>query len=199
MMLACDLEVRRDAASRREAPGAVGWGDPRATASTPEGPAREPAGFGGGEPLESAAPPEGGGAERQERAEPSTRRTTIRVLLVDDHAAVRTAFTVALNGEADLAVVGEAGSGAAALEEVRRLRPDVVLMDINLPGMSGIEVTRRIRAEFPQIAVIGLSMYESEEMDASIRTAGARGYVSKSASYDTLLAAIRASRNPDLV
>jgi DNA-binding NarL/FixJ family response regulator len=119
------------------------------------------------------------------------------VLLVDDHAAVRQAFAVALDQEAGLDVVGEAGSGPAALEQVRRLRPDVVLMDINLPGMSGIEATKLLRAEFPQIEVIGLSMYESEEFGAAMRNAGARAYVSKSASYDTLLAAIRTIREAD--
>ena len=128
---------------------------------------------------------------------PPDRPSTIRVLLVDDHTAVRQAFAFALKSEAGIEVIGEAGSGLAALEEIRRLHPNLVLMDINLPGMNGIEATRQIRAEFPQIEVIGLSMYESEEQGAAMRRAGARAYVSKSASYETLLAAIRASRESE--
>ncbi len=128
---------------------------------------------------------------------PAARPRTIRVLLVDDHAAVRQAFAFALRSEPDIEVVGEAGSAPVALEEIRRLRPDLVLMDINLPGMDGIEATRRVRAEFPDIEVIGLSMYESEEQDAAMRRAGARAYVSKSASYETLLEAIRGPRETD--
>jgi CheY-like chemotaxis protein len=135
--------------------------------------------------------------DRQEQEAAAARPGTIRLLLVDDHMAVRQAFAFALKSEVGIEVVGEAGTGPAALEEIRRLRPDLVLMDINLPGMSGIEATRKIRAEYPQIDVIGLSMYESEEQDAAMRRAGARAYVSKSASYDTLLAAIRASRTSD--
>ena len=204
-MLLCESDVSRDAATLLEefsvalgrVPGAGGRCIPTAVLPTPESPAPAPDGNRDGEGPRS---PESEGevaADRQESVDPSTRRGTIRVLLVDDHVAVRQAFTVALNGEADIEVVGGAGGGLAALEQVRRLRPDVVLMDINLPGMNGIEATRLLRAEFPQIEVIGLSMYESEELGAAMRKAGARAYVSKSASYATLLAAIRAIRESD--
>ena len=143
------------------------------------------------EPQEASSP------EREENRAPSKREGKIRVLLVDDHRAVRQAFAFALKNEQDIEVIGEAGSGLAALEQIRQLLPDVVLMDINMPGMNGIEATRRIRAEFPHIQVIGLSMYESQEQGAAMRNAGAVAYVSKSESYDSLLAAIRACREPE--
>jgi CheY-like chemotaxis protein len=142
--------------------------------------------------------PQGGSSpEREENGAPSKKQRQIRVLLVDDHRAVRQAFAFALRNELDIEVAGEAGSGLAALDQVRKLLPDVVLMDINMPGMNGIEATRRIRAEFPHIQVIGLSMYESQEQGAAMRDAGARAYVSKSDSYDALLAAIRACRESE--
>jgi CheY-like chemotaxis protein len=204
-MLLLELDVRPAEASllegivaaRGREPGVVGWGDPTATLPPPEHPAPAPGGNGDHERSRSPEPQPRAAEDSQERADASTRPGPIRVLLVDDHAAVRQAFAVALDQEPGVDVVGEAGSGPAALEQVRRLRPDVVLMDINLPGMSGIEATRLLRAEFPQIEVIGLSMYESEELGAAMRKAGARAYVSKSASYDTLLAAIRATRESD--
>jgi CheY-like chemotaxis protein len=142
-------------------------------------------------------PHEGSSPEREEDRKPSKRERQIRVLLVDDHRAVRQAFAFALRNELDIEVVGEAGSGLAALDQVRQLLPDLVLMDINMPGMNGIEATRRIRAEFPHVQVIGLSMYESQEQGAALRNAGARAYVSKSDSYDALLAAIRSCQESE--
>jgi CheY-like chemotaxis protein len=142
-------------------------------------------------------PQEGSSPEREENRAPSKGERQLRVLLVDDHKAVRQAFAFALKNELDIEVIGEAGSGQAALDRVRQLLPDIVLMDINMPGMNGIEATRRLRAEFPHIQVIGLSMYESEEQGAAMRDAGARAYVSKSDSYDVLLAAIRACRESE--
>jgi CheY-like chemotaxis protein len=205
MLLLCEPEVHRDVPSLLDtivatAPfsrNASGWGGPTATLPTPEDPSPAPAGMGGDAQPQVPAAHDGVAGECQDQADLVTRLATLRLLLVDDHAAVRQAFAVALSGEAGLEVVGEAGNGPAALEHGRRLRPDVVLMGINLPGMSGIEATRLLRAEFPQTEVIGLSMYESEELGQAMRNAGARAYVSKSASYDTLLAAIRASRQPD--
>jgi CheY-like chemotaxis protein len=204
-MLLCEPDVRCDitsllggiAAAPSREPGAFAGGDPDDSRPTPESPAHAAAGDRGGECPRSSEPQVGAAADRLEQAGLASRLATIRVLLVDDHVAVRQAFAFALSGEAGLEVVGEAGSGPAALEQVRRLQPDIVLMDINLPGMSGIEATRLLRAEFPQIEVVGLSMYESEELGQAMRNAGARAYVSKSASYDTLLAAIRAIRESD--
>ena len=88
--------------------------------------------------------------------------------------------------------MGEASNGKAALELARSLEPDVVLMDVNMPIMNGIEATRAIHGEFPGISVIGLSMYEKNEQATPMLDAGAVGYVSKSDAPDILLAAIRA-------
>jgi DNA-binding NarL/FixJ family response regulator len=93
----------------------------------------------------------------------------------------------------DIEIIGEAADGAAALEMVRTLRPDVVTMDVNMPGMNGIEAARAIHAEHPHIRIIGLSMSEESEQGAAMRSAGAGHYLSKSASLDTLLVAIRDS------
>ena len=120
----------------------------------------------------------------------SSRR--IRVLLVDDHAIMRDGLAVMLSKESDIEVVGEAQDGWQALETARRLVPDVILMDISMPGLNGIEATRILHAELPGVRVIGLSMlYEEGERAEAIRSAGAVGYVSKSAPSNQLLAALR--------
>jgi DNA-binding NarL/FixJ family response regulator len=119
----------------------------------------------------------------------------IRIVLAAAFTLIRQATALVLRSEAAIQVVGEAGSGPKALDLVRRLRPDVILMEIDLPGINGIEVARQLRAAFPEVAVIGFSMYEGGE-DA-MRQAGARAFVSKSASVETLLAAIRATRAQD--
>ncbi|MGA2377847.1 MAG: response regulator [Spirochaetia bacterium] len=115
----------------------------------------------------------------------------IRVLLVDDHAVVRDGIALQLLQQPDIEIVGEAADGATALELVRTLRPDVVTMDVNMPGMNGIEAARAIHAELPRTRIIGLSMSEESEQAAAMRSAGAVHYLSKSASLDRLLAAIR--------
>ncbi len=118
--------------------------------------------------------------------------TRLRILLVDDHAVLREALAHLLSEEPDMVVVGEAADGAAAVDLTRRLRPDVVLMDINLPTMDGVEATRRIRAEHPRARVIGLSMFEAGGLaSAAIREAGAVEYLSKSGPPELLLKAIR--------
>jgi signal transduction histidine kinase/ActR/RegA family two-component response regulator len=116
----------------------------------------------------------------------------IRVLLVDDHIVVRDGLAVQLRQQPDIEIVGEASDGMTAVDLVRGLRPDVVTMDVNMPGMNGIEATRAILAELPGLSVIGLSMFEGAEKAAAMRAAGAVNYLSKSASFDSLLAAIRA-------
>jgi DNA-binding NarL/FixJ family response regulator len=121
----------------------------------------------------------------------------MRVLVVDDHTVVRQALALMLSQESDIEVVGEASNGKTALELARSLKPDVVLMDVNMPVMNGIEATRAIHGEIPGISVIGLSMYEKNEQATPMLDAGAVGYVSKSDAPDILLAAIRACyRNP---
>ena len=87
----------------------------------------------------------------------------IRLLLVDDHAVIRTGLRMLLGNENDVEIVGEAGTGHEALDSVRSLDPDVVLMDIGLPDLSGIEVTRTIRTNFPRTVVVALTIHEDEE------------------------------------
>lgn len=134
-------------------------------------------------------------ARRDQACGPADSARPIRLMLVDDHPGARQAVAQALRSETGIEIVGAAESGAAALTLTRRIGPDVILMDINLPDMDGIEATRQLRVAFPEIAVIGFSMYEG--VDAAIRQAGARAYVSKSAPLETLLAAIRATRAQD--
>jgi DNA-binding NarL/FixJ family response regulator len=114
---------------------------------------------------------------------------TIRALLVDDHALVREGIRQILDKEPDIMVIGEAGRGDLALELLDRLQPDVVLLDVRMPGMSGIETTRRIRATFPKIRVLILSAYADFAVEAF--RAGASGYVLKSARSSELVAALR--------
>jgi two-component system, NarL family, response regulator NreC len=117
----------------------------------------------------------------------------IRLLLVDDHAVVRSGLRMLLMGEEDMEIVGEAGSAAEALDATRLLKPDVVLMDIGLPDMSGIEATREIRKQHPHVAVVALTIHEDEEYFFKMLDAGARGYVPKRAAPDELITAIRAA------
>ncbi len=121
----------------------------------------------------------------------------IRVLLVDDHAVVRDGIALQLLQHPDIEIVGEAADARTALQMARSLRPDVVTMDVNMPGMNGIEATRAIHAENPRIRIIGLSMSEESEQGAAMQSAGAVHYLSKSASLDRLLAAIRDSPDGD--
>jgi PAS domain S-box-containing protein len=120
---------------------------------------------------------------------PAGRRT--RVLIVDDHALVRRGFATLLARDPDLSVVGEAADGQMAIELTRQLAPNVILMDISMPVLNGIEATRAIHAEFPAVRVIGLSMFEVVEQAEAMRQAGAVGYLSKNDSAEALLAAIR--------
>jgi DNA-binding NarL/FixJ family response regulator/anti-sigma regulatory factor (Ser/Thr protein kinase) len=115
-----------------------------------------------------------------------------RVVLVDDHAVMRQGLAALLADEQDLEIVGEASDGQAALDLARAVRPDAMLMDINMPVMNGIEATRLIHAEMPDIRIIGLSMFDEVEQAAAMRSAGAVHYMSKSAPARSVVAAIRA-------
>ncbi|MGA2380726.1 MAG: response regulator, partial [Spirochaetia bacterium] len=140
-------------------------------------------------PTEAAAPPLRAKDPRPMR--PTRGSGKIRVLLVDDHAVVRDGIALQLLQQPDIEIVGEAADGATAVELVRALRPDVVTMDVNMPGMNGIEAAKAIHVEHPRTRIIGLSMSEESEQGAAMRGAGAVHYLSKSASLDKLLAAIR--------
>jgi CheY-like chemotaxis protein len=120
----------------------------------------------------------------------------IRILLADDHVMVRQGLLRLLREEPDMEVVGEAADGKTAVEMVRRLLPDVVTMDINLPKLDGIEATRLIRDKFPGVKVIGLSMFEETHRAQAMREAGAATYLTKSGATADLLAAIRACVAP---
>jgi len=114
----------------------------------------------------------------------------IRVLFADDHQVIRQGLIRLMNGQPDLQVVGEAANGREAIDRVRQLKPDVILMDISMPEMDGIEATRRIKAEFPEVRVIGLSMHQDEQIVQAMRDAGAEAFVNKAASSAELLKAI---------
>ena len=118
--------------------------------------------------------------------------TALRVLVVDDHPLYVAGVTGLLDSVGDIEVVGTAGDGEAALREATLARPDVVLMDLNLPGMSGLEATRRILAASPESAVVVLTMLDDDGSVLAAMRAGARGYVLKEAGQEELLATIRA-------
>jgi DNA-binding NarL/FixJ family response regulator len=123
---------------------------------------------------------------------PSVPGTPIRVLLADDHAVVREGLARLLGGEPDIEIVGQAADGQEAVELAARLLPDIVLMDMSMPRLNGVEATRAIRNENPDIRVIGLSMFEESDRAQALRDAGAVGYLTKSGPPRELLQAIRA-------
>ena len=113
------------------------------------------------------------------------------VLLVDDQALLRMGFRLVIDSAPDLEVVGEAADGAIALDQVRALSPDVVLMDVRMPGMDGIEATRRIAAEHPRSRVLVLTTFDVDEYAFAALRSGASGFLLKNARPDELLEAIR--------
>ncbi len=117
----------------------------------------------------------------------------VRVLVVDDHALVREGIKSLLHGIPEIAVIGEAEDGLGAIEQARTLRPDVVLMDIGMPKMTGIEATRHIREEMPDVQIVALTIHDSEEYLFQMLRAGAAGYVLKKAHPSEMLTAIQAA------
>jgi PAS domain S-box-containing protein len=114
----------------------------------------------------------------------------IRVLFADDHKVLRQGLIRLVSGKPNIAVVGEAANGREALTLARQLAPDVIVMDVSMPGMDGIEATRRIKSELPEIRIIGLSMHEDKHVSRTMREAGAESFISKAASSEELLHAI---------
>ncbi len=115
----------------------------------------------------------------------------IRIMLVDDHRLVRAGLKRVLTEVADMEVVAEASSGEEALELVRTITPDVVLMDINMPGIGGLEATRRLLQRTPSAKVIVVSMHLEEPYPSRMLAAGAAGYISKDSAADEVVTAIR--------
>lgn len=123
-----------------------------------------------------------------------------KVLIVDDHRVVREGLSAILETKDDIQVVGEAQTGGEAVEKARTLMPDVILMDVSMPGMTGIEATRIIKREFPHIGVIALTMYEEQQYIFDLVRAGATGYLLKDSDSAQIVAAIRAvSRGESLI
>ena len=116
----------------------------------------------------------------------------IRVLIADDHTLVRDGIRSLLALAANIEVVGEAANGQEALEKVRQLSPDVVLMDLAMPVMGGLEATRRIRREFTATKILALTQYDDSEYVIPVIEAGARGFVTKMAAFPELASAIEA-------
>jgi DNA-binding NarL/FixJ family response regulator/anti-sigma regulatory factor (Ser/Thr protein kinase) len=120
----------------------------------------------------------------------------IRILVADDHQILRKGMVILLQEHLDLEIVGEASDGREAVRLADELRPDVIIMDVSMPHLSGIEATRQIVAQMPDVVVIGMSMHEEEAMASAMRRAGAALYLTKGGPSDALLAAIRSAPVP---
>ena len=116
-----------------------------------------------------------------------------RLLLVDDHAVVRSGLKMLLSAENDVEIVGEASTAGQAMEMASLVKPDVILMDIGLPDLSGIDATREIKKRYPDISIVALTIHEDEEYFFKMLDAGASGYVPKRAAPEELVIAIRAA------
>ncbi len=122
----------------------------------------------------------------------------IAVLIADDHTIVRSGLNLLLSSEPDLQVVGEASDGAAAVEMAEQLRPHVVLMDIGMPGVNGVEATRQIKQRVPECNILVLTMHRSDEYFFEMLNAGASGYILKGAETSELIQAVRAVARGDV-
>lgn len=115
----------------------------------------------------------------------------VRVLIVDDHTIVRSGVRLLLESEEDITVVGEAISGEESLNLIESLQPDVVLMDITMPGIDGMEATRQIKERWPETQILALTMHKGEEYFYKMIKLGASGYILKTAEADELIHAVR--------
>ena len=120
----------------------------------------------------------------------------LRLMLVDDHALVRQSLAEVLTNHESVQVVGQAADGLEALELADRVQPDVVLMDVSMPRMGGLEATRKLKERMPQVRVIGLSMHISQDMAQSMLNAGASAFLTKGCSVPDLLAAVLSGDDP---
>lgn len=122
----------------------------------------------------------------------------IRVLIAEDHAIVRRGIRLLLDDQPDIEVIGEATDGREAITLVEQLRPDVVLMDLAMPSINGLEATHTIRKRFPEVQVVALTVHESDEYFFQMIEAGAAGYVLKGADPALLLEAIRTAHRGEV-
>ena len=136
--------------------------------------------------------PSAAGAHRERTSAPGTAGHPIRILVVDDHFVVRIGLQTSLNLDPDFRVVAEASTGTQAIALYRQLRPDVVLLDLRLPDLSGIQATTAIRGEFPEARVIIISSFDAPEEIYHAFQAGARGYLLKDVLGEEIHRAIRA-------
>lgn len=127
-----------------------------------------------------------------ETAQAADEPRVISVLLADDHALVREGTRRLLEAEPDIRVVAEAGTGQAAVQEADRTTPNVAIVDVAMPGMSGIEATRRIKASHPSVAVLALTAYDDDQYVLALLDAGAAGFMLKDADSRELVEAVRA-------
>ncbi len=141
-----------------------------------------------GGPIPTPPPTHSGKKERRQHAR---KHGNIRVLLVDDHKVVRDGLALLLSTEPSIVVIGEAGDGRVAVEMARQHQPDVIVMDLSLPVMNGIEATGQIKAFLPSTRVIGLSMHDAHDMESAMLDAGAECYLSKESASELLLKAVR--------
>jgi len=117
---------------------------------------------------------------------------TIRILLVDDHPIVRQGLRTLLEGHSDWQVIGEAADGAEAVEKAKDLNPDVMVLDVTMPRMNGLEACRLLRRQSPKLEILFVTQHDSPQMMREALEAGARGYVVKSNAARDLLAAVEA-------
>jgi two-component system, NarL family, response regulator LiaR len=125
------------------------------------------------------------------RPQAARRGRRARLVLADDHDLVREGIRAVLESEPDMEVVGEAANGREAVEVCKRLRPDLVLMDVRMPEMDGLAATRAVKAELPETSVVMVTMHESPDYLLEAITAGAAGYILKDAAGDRLVEAVR--------
>jgi DNA-binding NarL/FixJ family response regulator len=116
---------------------------------------------------------------------------SIKIILADDHAILRHGLSRSFEMEKDIDVIGQAKDGHSAIELVRELSPDVIVMDIGMPDLNGVEATRRITKEYPKVKIIGLSMHSSDKYVREMFRAGASGYLLKNCPFEELVEAIR--------
>ena len=116
---------------------------------------------------------------------------TIRILLADDHKLIREGLSALIEKQAGMEVVAEAENGRRAFQLARKVKPDVVIMDIHMPDLNGIDATRQIISDFPEVKVIGLSMYSDRQFLERMLKAGATGYLLKDCAFEELVRAVQ--------